>query len=91
MLTAVLEKLRVSYKTYKKAGEKGLFDRSTFRALMSKINAVGGYVLLDALSPYQLNGLLTELVGIGQGVKEQAKSTKSKTLIEAISSILHSK
>ncbi|PBC05361.1 DUF6339 family protein [Mesorhizobium sp. WSM3860] len=43
-------------------GEKQLFQRSMFRRLMTEINSVGGYKLLDCLPYTQLEGILDEII-----------------------------
>ncbi|UYN99126.1 MAG: hypothetical protein KIT02_14520 [Devosia sp.] len=54
---AVLRKLISSYQ-----GEKRLFERRTFRRLMSEINSVGGFKLIDCMDADQSDALVSELV-----------------------------
>ena len=62
LLTAVLERLRDAHIHYQETGEKGLFDRHTFRALMKQLNSVGGHVLLDCLEQSQLHTFLSKMI-----------------------------
>lgn len=62
VLSAVLVKLRAANEEYKKdKNSKGLFDRATFRKFMSEVNALGGYVLLDALPEKKIDDAFSEL------------------------------
>lgn len=54
---AVLRKLIASYR-----GDKRLFERKTFRTLMSEINSVGGFKLIDCLDADQSDELVNGLV-----------------------------
>ena len=67
VLTAILEKLRDAHKVYKKNGTKGIFERKTFRELMKKVNAIGGYIVLDALAQHQVGKLINELLSKKSG------------------------
>jgi len=60
LLTALLEELRDAYKIYDASGDLGIFERKKFRALMVKLNEVGGYKLLDSLSVDTLKNIISQ-------------------------------
>jgi hypothetical protein len=57
IFSALIIKLAKSYR-----GKKKLFERQTFRALMIRINGLGGYKLLDALDRKAVEQLIDEVV-----------------------------
>lgn len=44
------------------AGQKALFERSTFRQLMVELNSIGGFRLLDALPETELRRIFSDVV-----------------------------
>src|SRR5204863_7470660 len=57
VFSALLLKLAKSY-----AGKQKLFERKVFRALMVKLNGLGGYKLLDALDIRTVETFLSEII-----------------------------
>jgi hypothetical protein len=57
LFSAVLAELVKSY-----AGQRRLFDRLVFRRLMSEINSVGGFKLIDCLDEQQAAEVVSEII-----------------------------
>ena len=57
VFSAVINKLSKSY-----SGKKKLFERSTFRSLMVRLNGLGGYKLLDALDAKAVESLIDGVI-----------------------------
>lgn len=57
VFSALINCLAKSYK-----GEQKLFERAIFRALMVRLNGLGGYKLLDALDRKVIENLIEELI-----------------------------
>jgi Family of unknown function (DUF6339) len=60
VFSSILELLGESF-----AGENALFNRTTFREFMKRLNDHGGYVLLDVLEPKSLKEILSGII-VGQ-------------------------
>jgi len=56
VLSVVINKLHESY-----LGDKSLFEREKFRALMKQLNIQGGVRLLEALNPADIEGVIDEV------------------------------
>jgi len=54
---AILQKLVASYK-----GNRKLFERKAFRALMAEINSIGGFKLIDCLDSEQASDVVGDLI-----------------------------
>ena len=65
IFSAVMAKLAGSY-----VGKKNLFKRETFRALMIKLNGVGGYNLLDVKTKKMIEQYLDDFIAVDLGIKE---------------------
>jgi hypothetical protein len=57
LFDAIIAKLAKSYQ-----GSQALFSRLVFRKLMKEINSVGGYKLLDCLSPSSVEAILDDII-----------------------------
>ena len=55
IFSAVMKRLGESYE-----GDRSLFERSTFREFMKRLNRTGGKVALNALEPERLDGLVSD-------------------------------
>jgi hypothetical protein len=58
LFSAIVRRLGASLE-----GGKKLFERATFRSLMTEINSVGGYKLLDCLPGEHVEDILNEIIG----------------------------
>jgi hypothetical protein len=63
VFSALINRLGKSYE-----GKKKLFERSTFRSLMIKLNGLGGYKLLDALDARGVEALIDGLISKDLGL-----------------------
>ncbi len=65
IFSAVMGKLADSY-----VGKQNLFVRNTFRALMIKLNGLGGHNLLDVKTKKMIEQYLDDFIAVDLGIKE---------------------